>query len=453
MTLPATPDEAILKNLSVRAAGHAGAGCPDQAATLYRRILSLQPLHPDAHHSLGIMLNRMRQVPAAEAAFRAALACRPDNSTGTMQALVELLQKERRLPDAEILLRRLLRLKPDHPFGLYELARTLKAMRRFPEAVRLLRRLLAVYPDMAEAHCELGGLLMWQGDLEGGFAGWEWRKRTPNFPSPPRDFPEPEWDGGALDGRTLLVYAERDFGDSLQYVRYVRLLAERGERVALECQAELSRLFAASLPTVPVLARGMALPPFDCHASLVSLPHLFRTRLETVPAPVPYLLAPRLLPDLAPPPGTRLTVGLVWASRGGSPTTDARSLPPALLAPLLALPGVRFYSLQVGERAADLAGLGEIEDLTPRIRDFADTAAFMAALDLIITVDTAAAHLAGGLGRPTWVLLPYSAAFRWHLKRPDSPWYPTLRLFRQPLNRQWPAVTAAVRQALIERLG
>jgi hypothetical protein len=291
------------------------------------------------------------------------------------------------------------------------------------------------------------------GDLRGGFAGLEWRFRLPDFPVAERVFPQPRWDGGPLAGRVLLIHAERDFGDSLQYIRYVRLLAGRGERVIVECQPELESLFADSLGDVPVIARGAPLPPFDCYAPLPSLPFLLGTDMASVPAEVPYLRSPPAAP--LPDAGAgQPRIGLVWAARAESQTADGRTCPVKALLPLIERSDVRFFSLQLGPRANELADLpkGRVVDLAPRIRDFADTAAFLASLDLLITVDTAAAHLAGALARPVWVLLPRQPAYRWHLNRPDSPWYPGMRLFRQHRPGDWPSLIAHVSAALDEWL-
>ena len=365
---------------------------------------------------------------------------------GTLLALGTLLRNCGRRAAALVAFRRAVAVDPNHRWARLELGHDLVCAGRVHEADAELHELLRRHPDFTEGRLAWAGVRMLMGDLAAGFAGFEHRYAVEGFPWRERHRGIPRWDGAPLAGRTLLVHAERDFGDSIQYIRYVPLLIERGERVVVEVQPELVRLFAHSLPGVPVVAHDGGVPAVACQAPLPSLPALFGTRLDNVPARVPYLRSPALAPALPAAAGQR-RVGLVWASRPGSINFDSRYCPLAALAPLLEVPGCRFFSLQMGPAADELTRLGPAgpTDLRPSIGDFADTAAIVEALDLVICIDTAVAHLAGALGRPVWLLLPLLPAYRWLLERADSPWYPSMRLFRQRLNRWDEAIADVVR--------
>jgi hypothetical protein len=253
------------------------------------------------------------------------------------------------------------------------------------------------------------------------------------------------WAGEPLDGRTILLTHEQGSGDTIQFIRYAALVAGRGGRVVLDIQQPLERLIA-TLSGGHCLAAPGDTP--ELHCPLMSLPGLFGTTIETIPATIPYLSAePTAAAAWAARIGSHgpgLRVGLVWAGNPHHPDDRMRSIPFAAFAPLLAMPGLRWFSLQVGPRAADASGLDSITDLSPGLTDFAETAAAMAALHLIIAVDTSSAHLAGALGHPVWLLLPLNADWRWLIDEETSPWYPTMRLFRQDSRRSWHPVLERV---------
>jgi glycosyltransferase involved in cell wall biosynthesis len=297
-----------------------------------------------------------------------------------------------------------------------------------------------------------------RGDLAKGFEEYEWRWRTSDMAKSKLDVPQPEWDGSPLDGRIIFLYAEQGLGDTLQFARYAPMVAERGGRVILECQSEIASLLRGLAGVEQVVVRGEQRPPFDVHASLLSLPHLLGTTLETVPAEIPYLTVdPARVAawgeylDAEAEAGLR--VGLVW---GGNPDHKAdrrRSISLDALAPLAQVPGVHFFALQKGPAAvqADTPPEGlKLTNLGPLLGDFVDTAAVLEHLDLVITVDTSVAHLAGALGRPFWGLLAVAPDWRWLLEREDSPWYPTARLFRQESFGDWSAVVERVAKSLAE---
>ena len=318
---------------------------------------------------------------------------------------------------------------------------------RYTEARASQERVLALDPQHVEAHFELAQLLLLAGDYGRGFAEYEWRLRRPAAPD--RDLPQPLWRGEPLAGRRLLVYGEQGMGDVLQMVRFLPALAGRGAHITLSCHAPLVPL----LSTLPDVERTVAhfAEPGDCdlRIPLLSLPHRLGVTLADLPPSVPYIPAPSRPVAAALTHAGDRKVGLAWAGSPLHRNDRSRSIPFDALLPLARLPGIRLFSLQTGDAAADVAhGGGRVSDLGAGFADFADTAAAVAALDLVITVDTAVAHLAGALGKPVWLLLPFIPDWRWMTGRDDSPWYPTARLFRQTAPGGWAEVTECVAAAL-----
>ena len=296
-----------------------------------------------------------------------------------------------------------------------------------------------------------------QGDFPEGWMEYEWRWKCKDFPSQRQSFGQPQWGGDSLQGRTLLLHAEQGLGDAVQFIRYLPLAAQRGGRIILGCRPELQRLLQTAAPDLQVLAGGQFLPPFDVHCPLLGLPRLFATDLTNIPRNVPYLHADSadaaIWRDRLADPSSSLKVGLVWAGSPANKNDRNRSLKLASLAPLANVPGVRFLSLQKGAAATEAKTppeAMELIDVADELKDFADTAALIAVLDLVIAVDTAVVHLAGAMGKPVWVLLPFVPDWRWMLERTDSPWYPTMRLFRQTQLAEWEPVIAEVRARLHE---
>jgi len=456
------------------------------AEGLARAVLRLRPEEPASHLLLARVLDRSGNADAAIDSYAAALAL----DSGLPRAAfrrANLLRLAGRAEEAVAAYRSMLDRTPDHVDGWINLGVTLHGLARWAEAAtawerarmldprraethkslgmalerlgRLddaetaLRTAIAAEPDHPGAHLNLALLRLRRGDLAEGFREYAWRLRTPSFPARPRRFGRPQWDGGDPAGRTILLHAEQGMGDAIQFLRYAAPIAARGARLLLEIHRPLLALVRRLPGNVATLPLGAPLPPFDMHASLVDLPAIMGTSIETIPADIPYLDAD---PERVAAwrerlgGGVGLRVGLVWAGNPDHPNDRARSLPPAALAPLFEVPAVRLFSLQVGPGAAGLAALpaARITDIGPALTDFAETAAAMAALDLIVTVDTAPAHLAGALGRPVWTLIADPADWRWMLERTDSPWYPTMRLFRQTRAGDWAEPVRAVAAAL-----
>jgi len=330
------------------------------------------------------------------------------------------------------------------------LAKCLKDCNRLEESLAAYDQSLAADPDYPLARYGRTIVLLTAGRLPEGF--YEYNKWRNQQRVKPREFPRPAWRGEPVPGRTLFLHAEQGFGDALQDVRFIPSARARAgaAKVILECRPELKTLFTHSGCADEVIAYGETIPAFDCWTSLISLPGLLDTTLPSIPGQNPYLQAPPA-PSLPPAPAGHRKVGLVWAGNPTHHNDAARSLRLAEFAPLWQLPGLTFYSLQTPVPARDAEAFHSapnLMDLGGRLNDFLATATMVAQLDLIITVDTAVAHLAGALGKPTWTLLPFSPDWRWFLDRPDTPWYPTMRLFRQPHRGQWPPVIGRVVESL-----
>ena len=426
----------------------------DGAIAAYRDALDLSPDYAEAWNNLGVALADQDRFDDAIAAYRRTIELSPGfraahNNLGI--ALKEL----GRLDEAHAAISHIVGLDPGYAFGHTNLGNVLRQMGRVSESARAYRRSIELDPGLAMAHNNLAMALLLQGDFEDGLAEYEWRWKTEPFK--PREYRQPAWDGGEFAGKTLLLYAEQGLGDAIQFIRYAPDIVALGGKVIVECPKPLARLFEGIAGLTPWLPGEAPQPAFDLHAPLLSLPWLFATRADSIPAAVPYLAAPEAgtwRERVGADEGVK--VGLVWAGRKEHSNDRNRSIPLDMLRPLLDVPGARVFSLQVGGQGADIAAAGladALPDLSPHIADFADTAGALGALDLLISVDTAPVHLAGALGRPVWVMLPFVPDWRWLLGRADSPWYPTLRLFRQGAPGDWGPVIEAVRGDLAALAG
>ncbi len=435
------------------------AGRPKLAVEEARRAIAIEPNMPAALSNLGVALYELKDYEEAARSQRKAIAANP-NFAEAHSNLGNALHALKRFDEAVAAYRRAIALNPNYADAWANLGTTLHHSGSFDEGISALRRAIALAPHHANAHSGLGILLLMRGDLGEGWDEYEWRLRSTERKGP--RFPEIPWQGESLAGKHIYVQAEQGFGDSLQFARYLPLLAARAGSVTLRVHQQLVTLLHESLPGITVLGDRGDPAPYQCDAVLLSLPRLFKTRLETIPAQMPYLRAPaeavqRWTKRLSTMSG--LKVGLVWAGNPEHVNDHRRSLDLKLLAPLLAVPGTSFASLQVGPRSADLKKLppspnrgkaraAAIDDLSGAFSDFVESAAAVSALDLVITVDTSMAHLAGGLGKPVWVLLPWVTDWRWMLNREDNPWYPTMRLFRQNRGEDWADVIARVEKEL-----
>ncbi|MFK3740118.1 tetratricopeptide repeat protein [Massilia sp. TN1-12] len=425
----------------------------DGAATLLRAALDLDPGFAAAWANLGYALDAAGRKREAEDAYRRAIALDPHELQNSLN-LGTLLTALRRLDAALDVYAAAIAHGHDAPALHSNLGMTLACAGREREAEDHYRLALARDPDHRKAPFNLAYLLLRQGRWE---EGWRRLEARPWIDVLQRHFGMPRWQGGPLAGRRILVGVEGGHGDMIQFGRYAALLKEAGAaRVGVLCQPELVALFGGLRGADESIAldRPLAAGDWDCWVAPLSLPLLFGTRVDSVPAAVPYLVpdaarVAQLAPLLAAVPGA-LKVGLAWKGNPRHENDAARSLPSlSVLAPLAAVKDVRWFSLQKGAGEGEsVEGFAPV-DLAPAIRDFADTAALVAGLDLVITVDTSVAHLAGAMGTPCWVLLPdYLPDWRWLAGRADTPWYPGMRLFRQRPGAGWDEVVVDVAQAL-----
>ncbi|WP_428391498.1 tetratricopeptide repeat protein [Lichenicoccus sp.] len=428
-----------------------------EAVCAARRALSLRPGYPEALNNLGVSLTALDSDEAAIQAFQAAVAARADYGEGWIN-LGHILRRHDRHEESEASFRRTIALRPGEASGYASLALVLDEQDRPHEALALLDLAIGFRPDDAEARHHRAMLLLRLGRFAQGWAEYDWRFSISQAagafrPSPAHTL----WRGEPLNGRTILLIPEQGLGDTIQFCRYAPLVAARaaslGGQVCLGAPRPLARLLRSSFPDIAVIAEGEAVPEHTLHCPLLSLPHAFLTTLETVPASIPYLSPPDEALDhwrARLPRTAALRCGIVWAGNAGHPNDRRRSLAFAELAPLWALAGVEWHSLQVGSRAADLgaAPAGQIRDLSPELTDFAETAAAIMQLDVVVTPDTAVAHLAGSLGVPSLVMLSFATDWRWIRGQDSSLWYPGMRLFRQDRSSDWRPVIEAVAAAL-----
>jgi Flp pilus assembly protein TadD len=433
-------------------------GRPEEAVACQRMALQLDPNRADAQNNLGMAHFARLHVAEAENCFRAAVRLQPDHANATLN-LGATRQILGHVEDAEMLFRRAMRLGVDPARARSNLALALLEQARPGQAEACCRKALALRPDYPQARTNLALALLTMGLLEEVFQLYESRWDIEAMAGPAPAFGTPLWTGQKLNGETVLLYAEQGFGDTLQFCRYAPMVAKAGGRVVLVVPKALRRLMDTLDGVAEILTEDDAVVgPFDYHCPLLSLPLAFGTRMETIPAAVPYLAG-----DPAPwadfldlLPG--LKVGLLWAGKSRTTQPHAvaidrrRSMRLSDMAPLLTLPGCSFVSLQLGPPAAQLRRLpeGVVHDVSDRLGDWADTAGLIAGLDLVIAVDTAVAHLAGALGKTVWLLNRFDSCWRWFTDRDDSPWYPTLRQFRQASRGDWAEVIERVRLALRE---
>jgi len=425
-------------------------GLLEESAGAYREAIRLNPGLVLAHNNLGCVLRELARFDEAIAAFRNALSVKGDFAEGYNNLGNAL--RERGSPDEAIeAYRQALKLSPNLAVAHNNLGIAFYNKCQPDEAISAYRQSLRLMPDYAEAHHNLATALLLKGDFEQGFAEYEWRWCWRGIAPRRAEYVEPRWNGTALGGKKIVLHFEGGFGDTIQFARYAPIVADLGGKVVLECQAELIRLIRSLDGVEELVSAGGPLPPFDEHCRLLSLPLALGTRLDTIPANVPYLnpeeeLSRQWSQRLGETSG--LKVGLVWAGNPSHAKDRNRSLRAESLAPLARVNGVTFYSLQKGESVQPSPDFNLI-DHTSELNDFADTAAFMRNLDLVIAADTAVAHVAGAIGRPVWVLIPYAPDWRWLMNRQDSPWYPTMRLFRQKSPGDWAEVIERVASALV----
>jgi tetratricopeptide (TPR) repeat protein len=423
---------------------------PTEAEALHHEALRLRPGYADAYTNLGNALVVQRKYAEAEACYREALRLRPDGAEAHHN-LGTALAEQGRLEEAVACYREALRLREDYIDACGNLATALLALGKPDEALAAHDLVLGYKPDNPDAHMSRALACLLMGYWEEGWKDYEWRWRCAEFGGG-LPYEQPLWDGRDLHGKTILLHPEQGVGDTLLVLRYVPLVKARGGMVFLACSKVLTRLLAGSPGVDRLLEQGSSLPPFDLQAPLMSLPALFHTTPDTIPAQVPYLAADSRLVEhwrrelaALSPPGGEFKVGIAWQGNPKFKADRQRSIPLARYAPLAAVDRVRLFSLQKGFGSEQLQGVSfPVVDLAARLDEssgpFMDTAAVMQCLDLVITSDTSVAHMAGALGVPVWVALPFAPHWVWLLHRDDCPWYPTMRLFRQKSWGDWEGV-------------
>jgi tetratricopeptide (TPR) repeat protein len=430
-------------------------GRPAEALVAFDQALAIEPRFLGARANRGNALAQLGRLDEALAQHDAVLAAQPNHAQSHYNRGTALASLGRQ-QDAIVAFDRALALRPNYVKALTNRAIALQACNRFQESLTGLDQVLAIDKDNADAHHNRALALLTLGDYRRGFEQYEWRWQRSGMP-PRRKFGKPLWLGEyPLARKTILLHAEQGLGDTIQFARYAPLLARTGAKVVLETQPELAGLLARVAGVAGVVARGEPLPDHDVHCPVGSLPRALRTELATIPGEIPYLTASeeriakwRERIGLLPSP----RIALAWAGSAAHANDRNRSIELSRLLPLLSLEQASFVSIQRELRSEDadvLARTPRLMHIGDALEDFEDTAAVTALVDVVISADTSVVHLAGAMGRPTWILLPFCPDWRWMLDRDDSPWYPTARLFRQPAPGDWGGVIARVRKAVAE---
>lgn len=429
-------------------------GTFEPAVASFDQALAIRPADADALCGRGSALHMLTRFVEAVGSFDQALAIRPADAVALHRRSMALYERAR-FPDALAGCDAALAICPDFVAAHVTRGLVLKELRRFPEALASFATAQAYAPDDAEAHWQEAVLRLLTGDLIHGFAKYEWRRRRG---SATRSFSKPQWDGlASLYDKTILLHGEERLSDTIQFCRYVPLVAARGARVILQVATPLRALTANLSGIAQLLGEDEAVPAFDLHCPLNSLPFAFGTKLENIPSGTPYLRPPTealVAWEARLGAKTRPRIGIAWAGHAQHENDLRRSLELRALTPLLRLPAT-FVRLQKDLPARDEAAFAvcnDLIDVTASLRDFADTAALIGRLDLVIAVDTSVAHLAGAMAKPAWILLPYTPDWRWLLGRNTSTWYPTARLFRQAEPGNWDEVVRRVTAELAAML-
>jgi Flp pilus assembly protein TadD len=425
----------------------------DDALASLDRALALTPDNARAHNNRGALLQDLNRFDEAIAAHEKALVLKPDfaeaqfNNATALRAL-------KRFDEAIAGFDKTIALRPDYPEAYQNLGITLQDEKRIEEAIAAYRKAIALRPNYAEAYSNLGFCELQLGQFEAGFRDYEARKQQAGLPDT-RFITRPEWRGENIAGKTLFVHCEQGFGDTLQFCRFGKVAAARGIKAVMSVQQPLWRLLQQLRPAADIVVQDTAPATFDYHCSLMSLPGPLGINAGAIPVEQRYLTSDpalsRVWSDRLPQRSAKPRIGVTWSGNPKHKNEINRSMPLKVLSPLFAA-GAHWVSLQTERRPDDAGLLAElpVAPLADALTDFADTAALIDNLDLVITVDTSVAHLAGAMGKPVWILLPYYPDWRWFLEGETSPWYPSARLFRQDRSRSWENVIARVREAVHE---
>ena len=434
-----------------------GTGRLEDAIVQYRNALALAPRHPEILYNLGNAHLELDRIDEALASYDEALAHNPSH-VGACVNRGNTLLRFNRPADALSSYDQALAAMPGHPQILTNRGHALRRLDRPQEALADFESALKKSPEFPEAHFEAALAHLTLGDFRAGWKAYEWRWKTGAFANKRRSFRQPLWLGNMpLSGKTILLHAEQGFGDTLQFIRYAPLLASSGAHVICEVQPELVSLLS-QLDGIEVIAKGCELPHFDLHCPFLSLPLAFGTEPATIPAKIPYLAAPvaRVAHWRDRLPSGHQRAGFVWSGSPSHKNDANRSIPLVRFDRLFENLPFACVSLQREMRDTDrkvLQGLPNLWDIGPELTDFTETAAVISLLDVVVSVDTSVAHLAGAMGKPVVILLPHAADFRWLRDRPDTPWYPTAKLLRQPAFDDWASVIDGLADEMSARAG
>ncbi len=420
----------------------------DEALSFYEKAIQIDQNFAMAYFNMGMVFQLQKKLDESIINYKKAIKLNPEIVHAYFN-LGNIFYEKGLMDEALINYQEALQRDPNFTDVLMNIGIILHEKQHLQEAISAFRKILKLKPYDAEAHWNLSNSLLLSGDFENGWREYEWRLKVKEFEQ--RDFPKPLWEGSDISQKTILIYTEQGLGDAIQFVRYVALVARRAGKVILECQKELKPIFKNVKGIHQVISRGEELPEFDVHCPLLSLPYIFCTTLETIPSEIPYIFVDSLIfqkwHEKMKIDDSQLKVGLVWSGNPRHKKHYYRDFPLTTYAPFTDFKGITFYTLQKGEAGKESKNVPiglKLIDYTEEIHDFSDTAAIIENLDLVISVDTAVAHLAGALGKPVWTLLPFAPDWRWMLNRQDSPWYPTMRLFRQPAPGDWKTVIEKV---------
>jgi Tfp pilus assembly protein PilF len=428
-----------------------------RAEQVCREILKIQPDKVEIYNNLGLILIRQGHLDEAITCYQTAIQLNP-NFFDAFYNLGAIFQDKMQLDDAIKYYSRALSLDPNIADVHYNLGIALRDTLRIDEAITCYRNALKLNPNLAAAHFNLSLALLLSGNYTEGWKEYEWRWKVESL-SQRRNFLQPQWNRSDIRGKTVLLYTEDGFGDTIQFIRYVPLVAQRAAKVIVECQKELVSLAQNIEGVYRVVSQGERLPDIDVYCSLLRLPYLFKTTIDTIPTGIPYIKpAPALIEkwrDKIAHDNSKLKIGLAWAGSPREGKLRHRSCPLEMFSVLSELDDIVFYSLQKGVPESGRTNLPDhfkFVDYMEEVADFSDTAALIENLDLVISVDTAVAHLAGALGKKVWTLVSFPPDWRWMLNCKNSPWYPTMQVFRQPSQGEWNVVIDSIFNELRVRL-
>lgn len=425
----------------------------DEALASYDRAVKLKPDHANANYNRSVVLKDLERLDEALASYDRAIEIEPGLAEAHSNRGV-VLRDLKRLDEALASYDRAIEIEPELAEAHNNRGVVLKDLRRLDEAQASYERAIEIGPDYASAHLNLSLLHLLTGDFRRGWEGYEWRRKELQI----ENFAQPLWMGAeTLTGKTILLHSEQGFGDTLQFSRYAKMVADLGARVIVRVPETLLALLETLDGVAQLVAKDTALPEFDYHCPLLSLPLAFKTDAGSIPSGTPYIRSdPARVAAWRNRLGarTRPRVGLVWSGKPSHANDHNRSIALEEMLPLLD-EGVEWVSLQTEVRKNDadlLVSRKDIRHFGKELKDFSDTAALVELMDLVVSVDTSVAHLAGAMGKSVWILLPFNPDWRWLLDRKDSPWYPTAQLFRQPAIGDWASVIGVACDKLRQRL-